>query len=304
MAGAAGGISVAAAGGDEQAIKNGFLKSAGAVLVQGGSDKLKAYSPQARDAYDTVQCISARDVDCLSNTTWARDARGKILYDQNGKPRIDTSRLDPTQYVGKWTGLDAQSAEGKKSEFITQISKLPKMEAIPLLKNKWVLTWTLGKKQDIPYKAPTVVLTYVGEDAPFTSKVSYGDAASLETLNLFSDITVWYYKKPADGNRIVDALEEQYIDYETLDEARPGHERDLSNALICGPDTPVEPLKRVALALIDAGVDIKYIGTKHKMHPRKIMIVNLQKDSYTVNYPNLARNQITELSECPSALEN
>ncbi len=37
MAGAAGGISVAAAGGDEQAIKDGFLKSAGNVLIQGGS---------------------------------------------------------------------------------------------------------------------------------------------------------------------------------------------------------------------------------------------------------------------------
>jgi hypothetical protein len=144
MAGAAGGISVAAAGGDEQAIKDGFLKSAGAVLVQGGSDRLKAYSPAAKDAYDTVQCISARDVDCLSNTTWARDAKGRILNDQNGKPRIDTSKLDPKQYIGRWTGLDPKSAEGKENAFITQISKLPQTEAIPILKNQWVLTWTLA----------------------------------------------------------------------------------------------------------------------------------------------------------------
>lgn len=135
VAGAAGGISVAAAGGDEQAIKDGFLKSAGAVLVQGGSDKLKAYSPAAKDAYDTVQCISARDVDCLSNTTWARDAKGKLLDDKDGKPKIDTSKLDPKQYIGKWTGFDPQSAEGKTNAFITQVSKLPKMEAIPILKN-------------------------------------------------------------------------------------------------------------------------------------------------------------------------
>jgi hypothetical protein len=177
MAGAAGGISVAAAGGDEQAIKDGFLKSAGAVLVQAGSDKLKAYSPKAKDAYDTVQCISARDVDCLSNTTWARDVKGKILYDQNGKPRVDTSRLDPKQYVGRWTGIDPQSAEGKKNAFITQISKLPETEAIPILKNQWVLTWTLGKEQDISYKTPTVVLTYVGKDPPFNSTVEYEGVA-------------------------------------------------------------------------------------------------------------------------------
>ena len=116
-----------------------------------------------------MQCISARDVDCLSNTTWARDAKGKIRYDRDGKPRIDTSKLDPKQYIGRWTGIDPQSAEGTENAFITQISKLPKMEAIPILKNQWVLTWTLGKEQDIAYKTPTVVLTYVGADAPFNS---------------------------------------------------------------------------------------------------------------------------------------
>jgi hypothetical protein len=140
VAGAAGGIAVAAAGGDEQAIKDGFLKSAGAVLVQGGSAKLEAYAPKAADAYKTVQCISARDIDCVSNTTWARDAKGKILFDQNGKPRIDTTKLDPNQYIGKWTGLDPKSAKGIANALIAQTSELPKMPAIPVLKNRWVLT--------------------------------------------------------------------------------------------------------------------------------------------------------------------
>jgi hypothetical protein len=43
LAGAAGGISVAAAGGDEKDIKDGFLKSGGAVLIQGGTEKLTAF---------------------------------------------------------------------------------------------------------------------------------------------------------------------------------------------------------------------------------------------------------------------
>lgn len=176
MTGAAGGISVAAAGGDEQSIRDGFLKSAGAVLIQGGSDQLKAYSPKLKDAYDTVQCISARNVDCLSNTTWARDAKGRILYDQNGKPRIAPGTLDPKQYIGKWTGLDPNSIEGKKNEFITRISKLPKSDVIPLMKNQWVLTSTLGVGQTIEHNKPTVVLTYVGKSAPFISAVKYGRA--------------------------------------------------------------------------------------------------------------------------------
>jgi hypothetical protein len=182
MAGAAGGISVAAAGGDEQSIKEGFLKSAGAVLIQGGSNQLKAYSPKLKDAYDTVQCISARDVDCLSNTTWARNAKGKILYDQQGKPRIDPTKLDPKQYLGKWTGLDPNSVEGKKNEFITRISKLPKSAVIPLMKNQWVLTSALGVDEMIGHDKPTVVLTYVGKSAPFISTVKYGRAVTAASV--------------------------------------------------------------------------------------------------------------------------
>lgn len=181
VAGAAGGISVAAAGGDEQAIKEGFLKSAGAVLIQGGSNKLKEYSPNTKDALDTVQCISARDVDCLSNTTWARDAKGKILYDKNGKPRIDVSKYDPKTYIAKWTGIDPNSLEGKKNAFVTKVSKLPGADSIPLLNNRWVLTWTLGKDQNLERNKPTVVLTYVGNNPPFISKVEYGREESART---------------------------------------------------------------------------------------------------------------------------
>lgn len=173
MAGAAGGIAVAAAGGDEQAIKDGFLKSAGAVLVQAGTDKIKAYSPDAENAWETVQCVSARDVDCLSKTTWVRDAKGKILYDEQGNPRIDTTLLDPKQYIGKWTGIDPVSLEGQKDAFIASISELPKMPAIPLMNNTWVLTWQINKSQDVAHGQPTAVLTYVGTNPPFISEVKY-----------------------------------------------------------------------------------------------------------------------------------
>jgi hypothetical protein len=174
ISGAAGGIAVAAAGGDEQAVKDAFVKSGGAVLVQGGRDRLKAYSPKAEDSFKAVQCISAKDVDCLSNTTYVRNKMGKILYDNKGKPRIDSKKLDPKQYIGNWTGIDPKSPEGKKLAFITQISKLPKTEAIPLLKNKWVLTWTFGQTKSLEASKPAVVLTYVGQNAPFMSKVKYG----------------------------------------------------------------------------------------------------------------------------------
>ncbi|CAN7506030.1 hypothetical protein [Polaromonas sp. LjRoot131] len=174
MAGAAGGIAIAAAGGDEQAIKDGFLKSAGAVLVQAGNEKAKAYSPKVKGAWDTVQCISARDLDCVSKTTWAKDARGKILTDANGKPRIDPTKLDPQQQVGKWTGIDPSSVQAKRNAIVAKISQLPKVEAIPLMRNEWVLSWSAGKTQTVRYGEPTVVLTYMGSNPPFISSVSYG----------------------------------------------------------------------------------------------------------------------------------
>lgn len=149
------------------------MKSSGAVLIQAGNEKAKAYAPKAKDAWDSVQCISARDLDCLSKTTWAKDAKGKISSFANGKPRFDPNRLDPRQYIGKWTGIDPNSIEGKSNAIVTQISQLPAVQAIPLMKNKWVLSWTISKTSEIGYGKPEVVLTYVGPNPSFTSGVSY-----------------------------------------------------------------------------------------------------------------------------------
>src|SRR3569832_482983 len=175
LAGAAGGIAVSATNRDEEAIKEGFLKSGGTVLIQYGKYTAKGYSPKAKDAWDTIQCVSARDVDCISKTTWARDLQGKILNDANGRPRIDTTMFDPEKNKGKWTAVDPNSVEGRIDKVVTKISQLPQMDAIPLMKNKWVLTWNIGQSANIEYGKPTVVLTYVGSDPPFTSKAIYGD---------------------------------------------------------------------------------------------------------------------------------
>lgn len=173
MAGAAGGIAVAAAGGDEKAITEGFLKSGGAVLVQATNDAAKAYSPQAKDALDTVHCLSARDVDCLSKTTWARDTKNKILYDESGKPRIDPVKINVQKYVGTWSAVDPNSADGVAQALVAQVSKLPKSDMIPVVNNRFVLTYSLGKNASIEYGKPAVVLTYVGKAPPFTAKTTY-----------------------------------------------------------------------------------------------------------------------------------
>jgi hypothetical protein len=148
VAGAVGGIAAAAAGGDENAVKGAFLKSGSAVLVQGASDQLTPYVPEAPDAINTAQCISARDVDCLSSTD---------------------------QSIGQWTGIDPNSPAGKTRQIVTGISELPKTQSIPIAKNQWVITWTMGQNATLEHNTPSVVLTNVGPNPNFNSTFDYID---------------------------------------------------------------------------------------------------------------------------------
>lgn len=167
LAGAAGGIAVAAQGGDEAAITNGFLKSSGAVLVQYGGSRAAAYSPKVADGINLAECISARDIDCASKTQFVKDA-GRFLKDASGNP-IESNKIDLNSTIGTWTSIDKNSAAGRVQQIITDISKLqengnPDSKVI-ILDNKWVLTTTVGSQIDIEYGKPTVVLTAVGEDS-------------------------------------------------------------------------------------------------------------------------------------------
>lgn len=168
FAGAAGGIAVAAQGGDENAITNGFLKSSGAVLIQGSQNQLAAYSPTVANAAEAVTCISAKDVDCISNISYVRDAKGKLVRDLKGKFQQDEANpIDPKATIGQWTGINLNTAENRANKIVADISKLPGSQTIALLKGQIVMTTTLGKTQAMPYGQPQVVLTVVGSTPPF-----------------------------------------------------------------------------------------------------------------------------------------
>lgn len=179
VAGAAGGIAVAAQGGDEAAIRNGFLKAGGAVLIQAGESRLQAYSPQAGNAVQVAECISAKDVDCLSNTTYARDAKGRLLKEASGIVEIRPNRLNPATEVGQWTGIDLNDAKAEAKRIVTDISKLPGTNTVALFDGRWVLTTTLGSQKSIAYGKPTVVLTSVGQAPPFSFDREVGTKDSI-----------------------------------------------------------------------------------------------------------------------------
>ncbi len=95
VAGAAGGLATAAAGGDSRAIQSAFLQSGGSVLVQGGIDKADQYiPPETREAITTVRCAAAKDYNCLANSAYLKDAKGAILTNPDGTPRVDPRITD------------------------------------------------------------------------------------------------------------------------------------------------------------------------------------------------------------------
>ncbi|MBB6581659.1 hypothetical protein [Ralstonia solanacearum] len=212
VAGAAGGIAVAAAGGDEGAIKDAFLKSGGQVIVQAGTDAARGYSPNMVETAQVLQCISARDIDCVSKTRYVTK-HGRLEAGEYLK-RLQ-HQLDPQDMVGHWTSIAyASAAEAKKYEAVLDISKLPGKEQIPLINNRWILTYSFGK--DITYGKPAVVLTEVGRDPPFAFATKYS-RTSTEAHNLGAQVRSLRVAKQAgrtsityvcpfnDFNRIVSA---------------------------------------------------------------------------------------------------
>lgn len=187
VAGAVGGLAVAAAGGDEQAVTEAFLRSGGAVLVQSGSENFKMHNPKAADAIQTVHCLSTRDMDCLSKTTYVKDAKGKILYDEKGTPRFE--KYIPKS-IAKWTKPDPTAPESRQVAFITKVAKLGTSGEIPVFKGKWVITSNFGVKDQIPDGEPSVVLTYAGADPPFIFRndYEYADQVTSYTCKLGASI--------------------------------------------------------------------------------------------------------------------
>ncbi len=173
MSGALGGISVAAAGGNENDIKNAFLASGGAVVVQYGKTELKTYSPDAYKTSEAISCIStrsplsARSVGCLSRTEWAQEGQRKSA---------DYLKAQ----TASWTGF-SDGAELQKHKIISAISELPREHAIPVFGGKYVLTWDFGQKGQLKLGEPHVALTYAGEQPAFSTKVTYYPSKYVKT---------------------------------------------------------------------------------------------------------------------------
>jgi flavin-binding protein dodecin len=162
VTGAMGGVAVAAGGGDDAAVREAFLKSGGMVVVQSGQSYVtKKYVDPAvakADAY----CMSAVGSKCsIILPKLQRDAQGKVVIDEDGRPKFDASvKLPERTQIGSWQ--QKVEAAGKK---------VPGADQIFTKDNHWAISWDKNAFTNKSASTPAVVFTYTGPGSPFDEKV-------------------------------------------------------------------------------------------------------------------------------------
>ncbi|GAA0575867.1 hypothetical protein GCM10009416_13220 [Craurococcus roseus] len=170
--GAVGGLAVAAAGGDEEAIKEGFLRSGGMVVVQAGFKGTTGHELDPKASEGEPFCMATFSAKCSPDlSVYERDASGNIVFDAEGNPKIDMSKVDPkVPHVGTWaTAEDGSPLIGatETSKSMVAISKVPGMNAMAVFHDQWCISWEIDGLAKQASIVPAVVLTYNGTNAPY-----------------------------------------------------------------------------------------------------------------------------------------
>jgi hypothetical protein len=174
VTGAIGGLAVAAAGGDRDAVRDGFLMSGGMVLVQAGYEKVTTHPLDARASQGEPYCMATVGATCSPElSAYERDAQGNILFDENGDPKVDVRKTDPLRpHVGKWSDAEGNPRfVGEKSSGMIAVSKIPGMNAMSVLHDQWAVSWNMNAFTTVATIPPAVVLTYIGTGSPYYDKL-------------------------------------------------------------------------------------------------------------------------------------
>lgn len=182
VTGAIGGLAVAAAGGDEDAIRDGFLLSGGMVLVQTGYQKVTDHQLDGRSSRGEAYCMATVGADCSPpKSAYVTDANGNVQYDKAGNPLVDVTKTDPLRpHVGTWAKQNETPliGAGERSASMTAVSRVPGMNAMALFHDTWSVSWDMDAFTNVATIVPAVVLTYEGTGAPFYEKLE--DTAAAE----------------------------------------------------------------------------------------------------------------------------
>jgi hypothetical protein len=179
LAGALGGAAVAASGGDDEAILQGFLRAGGMVLVQESYRDWTTQEIDARAAIGEAYCTAADPASC----TLIEKA---IKYDEKGKPYLDGSMLDSSRnFVGGGSlgEIRDPSMLHDSSALMNAIGKVPGMNAMAFLHDHWAVSWEVGGHDPLSVVTipPAIVLTYLGTGAPLYTKLVETSSAAPRT---------------------------------------------------------------------------------------------------------------------------
>ena len=161
VAGAIGGLAIAAAGGDQQAIVEGFLRDGGMVLIQDGFKRYIGSKLVARTSDEDAYCMSALGTDCpAGDITYARDEKGYIAYKEG--------RLQPASIQRAYSaGARTSKWSEERRAYMQSPSTLQGMNAMTLFQEQWIIGWDMHAIVAPTRLAPAVVVNYAGSGAMY-----------------------------------------------------------------------------------------------------------------------------------------
>lgn len=171
VTGAIGGLAVAASGGDEKAIQEGFILSGGMVLVQDGYRRVTTHGLDAGASSGEAYCMATVGASCSPpEEAYVRDKNGNIAYEGEGNkrvPKVDVRKTDPRRpHVGNWSKATDKNWNHERGPFMTGVSKIPGMNAMSVFHDHWAVSWDMSNLASGATIGPAVVLTYIGTGAP------------------------------------------------------------------------------------------------------------------------------------------
>jgi hypothetical protein len=210
VSGAIGGLTVAAAGGNADSIKKGFLEAGSKILVQDGYQQIAGQPLDDKTSARVAYCMSALNASCLpkpqelardaaGNVLDAagnkldpdgivRDAAGKIVTDINGFPKKGIPQIigqlvpTPGDQIGPWIPANDHSMDEEKAAVMTTLSTIPGMNTVTVLDGAWTLSWNTSAVETASLVYPAVVLTRAGDHTPLYERVESMSASAAENL--------------------------------------------------------------------------------------------------------------------------
>jgi hypothetical protein len=177
MAGAIGGVAVAAAGGDKQAIQEGFLKAGGAVLVQSVYEVETNHKLDARASRGDAYCMAAVDLSASCappKEAYEMGPDGNPVVDKDGLPKVDVRKTDPARpHVGTWAKPGEAPTIGPQetSKFMITVSKYPGMNAMALLHDHVSYSMNFDPVTNVWTIVPATAVTYYGTGTPAEDQI-------------------------------------------------------------------------------------------------------------------------------------